>query len=137
MAVRVFQNSFDKANNLLIDFDNDADGAIAENDDAIGYDADTRVFFDRHVTKKCVNNSQSGCRADDASVGGDGGTDNDGTWTTYELSHPLNGGDTKDIAVKKDDMLGFFITLRVGNGAQGNTQWPGFRNFRNLTIVGF
>ena len=82
MAVRVFQSSFEKANSLLIDFDNDGDGFVAENDDAIGYDP-------------------------------------------------------KDIAVGTGDTLGFFLTLRVGKGAQGNTQWPGFRSFRNITVVGF
>jgi hypothetical protein len=30
--------------------------------------------------------------------------------------------------------LGFFLTLRIGNAAQGKTQWPGFRVFRTITI---
>lgn len=137
MAVRVFQSSFEKANSLLIDFDNDGDGFVAENDDAIGYDADRSSFFDRYVTRKCLNSSQSGCGADDGSEDGDGAAANDGTWTTYEVVHPLNGGDPKDIAVGTGDTLGFFLTLRVGKGAQGNTQWPDFRSFRNLTVAGF
>jgi hypothetical protein len=34
------------------------------------------------------------------------------------------------------DPVGFFLTLRVGEGAQGNTQFPGFRQYAGITIVG-
>ncbi len=62
---------------------------------------------------------------------------NDGSWTTYELRHPL-GGDAngQDFIRSAGQPLGFFLTLRVGKGAQGNTQIPGFRDFLNVTIVG-
>ena len=95
------------------------------------------MFFDEYLTAKCANNSQSGCGKDD---GGDpdgaGAADNDGTWTTYELSHPLISGDEEDFALTAgSSVIGFFGTLRVGNGAQGNTQFLDFRDFTRIYIV--
>jgi hypothetical protein len=139
LAVRVLQSSFDRVNSLLVDFDNDGnpDTPIEADYDVIGYDADNETFFDRHITQSCLNRSQSGCGEDDVQRDGGGDAANNGEWTTYELSHPLNNGDSKDIAVSAGQSLGFFLTLRVGKGAQGNTQWPGFRVFRYIDIVGF
>jgi len=136
-AVRVQQTSLDKVNNVRFDFDNDADGVAEAGDDAIGYDADSHTFLDQYLTAKCANNSQSGCGATDAIRNGDGAVGNDGSWTTYELRHPL-GGDAngQDFIRSAGQPLGFFLTLRVGKGAQGNTQIPGFRDFLNVTIVG-
>ena len=33
--------------------------------------------------------------------------------------------------------FGFFLTLQSGNGAQGNTQVPAFRQYLDFTVVGF
>lgn len=62
---------------------------------------------------------------------------NDGTFTTSELSHPL-GGDAngQDLVRSAGDALGFFLTLRIGSGAQGNTQVPGFRSYELINIQG-
>lgn len=98
---------------------------------------DTGTFLDRYVTKKCLTSSQSGCGADDGAVNGAGAAANDGEWATYELSHSLTGGGLQDIDRSTDMELGFFLTLRIGKGAQGNTQFPGFRDYRIITIVGF
>ncbi len=71
--------------------------------------------------------------------------------TVYEMSHPLDAGDTCDdpdpkkgcgmlfnqsidLAASQGDMPGFFLTLQLGNGAQGNTQWPGFLEYMKVTI---
>jgi hypothetical protein len=58
----------------------------------------------------------------------------------YEISHPLT---TTEVAGLQIDLrrvagqsAGFFITLRLGNGAQGNTQWPGFRVYKKIDIQG-
>jgi hypothetical protein len=138
LMVRVRQPSFAKANSIRFDFDNLGDGVHDPYDDAIGYDVDGDYFFDEYLTAKCANNSQSGCGAtDDGGAAGQSGNadaKNDGTWTTYELSHPLTGGGVQDIDRAPGDPLGFFLTLRVGNGAQGNTQFPGFRQFLTITI---
>jgi hypothetical protein len=67
---------------------------------------------------------------------GAGDVGNGGGWTTYELSHPLAGSAGEDFIRSAGQRLGFFLTLRIGKGAQGNTQIPGFRDFREITIVG-
>ena len=103
---------------------------------AIGYDAGTRAFLDQFLTAKCLNSNQAGCGDNDTTRNGAGAVRNDGTWTTYELSHPLTGGGVQDISRSAGQSLGFFLTLRVGNGAQGNTQVPGFRRYRSITIAG-
>lgn len=137
VAVRVAQTSLDKVNNVRFDFDNDADNVAEAGDDAIGYDADKHTFFDEYLTAKCANSSQSGCGAlDTVSQDGAGAVGNNGTYTFYELRHPLSGTPGEDFVRSTGQPLGFYVSLRIGNGAQGNTQWPGFRDFRQITIVG-
>jgi len=139
LAVKVQQSSLAKANSLRFDFDNDngTDG-VAAGDDAIAYDADSDpsvAFSDEHLTSRCVNRGQSGCGSlDKFGNDGMGAMNNDGTWTVYELSHPLVGTLGEDFVRAVGDQLGFFLTLRSGNGAQGNTQWPGFRIFEPIII---
>ncbi|MDH5590756.1 MAG: hypothetical protein OEZ37_11980, partial [Gemmatimonadota bacterium] len=135
-AVRVRQSTYDRSNSLRVDFDNDGDGIHEAGDDAIGFDADGGTFFDQYLTEKCSNSGQSGCGAADGSVDGAGASANDGTWTVYELSHPLAAGDPRDFFLSSGDPFGFFLTLRVGKGAQGNTQVPGFRDFMQTTVAG-
>jgi hypothetical protein len=135
MAVRVKQSTLVKPNSLRFDFDNDGLGVHNTGDDAIGYDAGTAAFFDQYLTAKCASNGQSGCGSADAvRQDGAGAIGNDGTWTVYELSHPLQGTAGEDFIRSAGQNLGFFLTLRIGNGAQGNTQWPGFRIFQGMTI---
>ena len=134
LAVRVQQASMEKANSVRFDFDSDGDGLVELNDDVIGYDASALSFYDQYLTAKCVSSSQSGCGAADAISHGSAAAANAGGWTTYELSHPLTGGGVQDIARAAGDPLGFFLSLQVGNGAQGNTQVPGFRAYEQVTI---
>jgi len=136
LAVRVRRSALDNVNSLRFDFDSDGDGLTELNDDAIGFDAGTRTFLDQYLTSKCLNSSQSGCGGTDTTRNGAGALRNDGTWTTYELAHPLTGGGVQDFSRSAGQPLGFFLTLRVGNGAQGNTQVPGFRTYRSITIAG-
>ncbi len=136
LAVRVRRSALDRINSVRFDFDSDGDGVTELNDDAIGYDAGTRSFLDQYLTAKCLNSSQSGCGGVDTAVNGAGAVANDGTWTTYELSHPLTGGGAQDLSRAPGQNLGFFLTLRIGSGAQGNTQIPGFRIYRSITIAG-
>jgi hypothetical protein len=144
MLVRVQRSALDKVNSVRIDFRNTPESTLEAQpgDDAIGFDAGDG-FFDEYLTDKCANRSQSGCGAtdDDPVSSSDGAQQNlpyaDGQWTVYELRHPLaavtvTAEQDFDREVGKD--LGFYVTLRVGNGAQGNTQWPGFRMFEVFTI---
>lgn len=138
MAVRIQQSADAKVNDLRIDFDNDGDNVAAVNDDAIGHVSGS--FIDEYLTQRCFDRSQAGCGGRDATVNGSSMAANNGTFTTFELSHPLSGdGSPQDFvrsAVAGQNSLGFFLSLQQGNGAQGNTQWPGFRDYRIIDIVG-
>ncbi len=111
---------------------------------------------DRFIDVGCSGSSQSGCGSADSGFGGAMQTvaafnNTLGGATVYELSHPLS---TSDVCTNADprkgcgallgkriDLLaatgnarGFFVTLRNGSGAQGNTQWPGFLRFMKVVI---
>jgi hypothetical protein len=89
-----------------------------------------------------VQNSkgQSGCGDDDTSVtdgtlDGSGAFTNNGTYTMYEVAHPLTSGDIgHDYSLNVGSKVGVFASLRLGSGAQGNTQVPGFRQYLEITI---
>jgi adhesin/invasin len=136
--VRVRQSSIDKVNSLRIDFDNTGNGASGD-DDIIGYSYDGKLgsndaaAYDWYLTDRCVNRSQSSCGTADATKNVKGGFNTDGTWIVYELSHPLAGG-AQDFSKSVGDQIGLFLTLSIGNGAQGNTQSPGFRQYVPITI---
>jgi hypothetical protein len=108
---------------------------------------------DKFIDEKCSDSGQSSCGKDDDGFGGfmdtDAAFDNSGGETVYEMSHPLSTGDMCEVLGKnkcgdsefpidlnrsKDDPAGFFVTLRLGSGAQGNTQWPGFLDYLMITI---
>jgi hypothetical protein len=135
-AVRVPQESMGKTNSLRLDLDNDGDGMAAVGDDVIGYDAVHMTAVDQYLTRRCVRRRQSSCGRDDISLDVDASVSNDGTYTTYELSHPLGGDPNgEDLNRTAGDALGFFLTLHIGRGAKGNTQVPGFREYQLITIA--
>ena len=134
-----------RVNSLRFDWDGDGDapigmeGAAEEGDDVWEYDpADGGL--DRYLTAKCTNSSQSSCGKNDPDNDVLGAFRNDlGGVTVYEISHPLNTGETLngisiDLTATAGNTRGFFVTLRLGSGAQGNSQWPGFRVYRQIQI---
>jgi len=142
LAVKVQRSVNDKINTLQFNFDNNASApasGIAETGDDILIEDSATLFSDNYLTLKCTNSGQSSCGATDASGGGAangaGATQWQGGYRMYEIKHPLNSGDTAhDFARAAGQQLGFFLTLQQGSGAQGNTQWPGFRSYRKITI---
>ncbi|UCG88207.1 MAG: hypothetical protein JSW71_06590, partial [Gemmatimonadota bacterium] len=136
-----------RVNSLRFDWDSDGDAPVAtegsaeEGDDAWEFDPSSGGL-DRYLTAKCTNSSQSSCGADDPSNDVAGAFRNDlGGVTVYEISHPLDTGEelnglSIDLDAAAGDQRGFFVTLRLGSGAQGNTQWPGFRVYRKIDIQG-
>ena len=135
--VRVQRSDVDKVNSIRIDFDSDGVLGPSADDDIIGFEyggylnkPELEEAYDWHLTARCVNRSQSSCGSQDPTppdvVGAVGHTPDDGGWIEYELSHPMQG-DQYDIDLSRD--TGFFLTLSIGNGAQGNTQVPGFRDY--------
>lgn len=131
----------ERKNGFRIDFDNNGNSQgetvrspAEENDDVLEFDP-SKGFADKYLTKKCTNSSQSSCGSSDEPQDGDGAFRNDlGGMTVYELSHQLCTEQMVDYCVKKDDPLGLFVSLTLGNGAQGNTQVPGFRQYMVITI---
>lgn len=131
--VRVQQSSLARRNSVRIDFDNTLDGPSGD-DDAIGFD-ENNGFFDEYLTNRCVNRGQSGCGSTDSNgQDGAGALANDGVWTVYELSHPLDGDGLQDVSRTEGQSFGIFLSLTNGNGAQGNTQFPGFRQYLEIVV---
>lgn len=144
LAVRIRRSSADKVNTLQFNFDNDDSwtlsgaGAAQAGDDVLSLDA-AKGFADGYLTEKCTTSSQSSCWSTDLSGGGaaegSGALSNDGSYTTYEISHPLHTGDVgHDVSLSGGSRVGLFLTLQVGSGAQGNTQWPQFRQYLEIEI---
>ena len=145
LAVRVQRASTDKVNTLRFNFDNNNSAntsgtGLAETGDDILVDDATAGFSDQYLTLKCATSTQTSCGDTDASAGGsnDGAAmfANSGGFSVYEVRHPLNSGDAAhDFTLSAGSKVGLFLTLQVGSGAQGNTQWPGFRRYLTITIV--
>lgn len=145
LAVRVLRSGMDKVNTLQFNFDNNDSwtqnagaGAAEAGDEVLSLDA-AKGFSDAFLTLKCTNSSQSSCWASDPSDGGtsegSGAVNNDGTYTTYEISHPLNtADDPHDFSLVGGSKVGLFLTLQTGSGAMGNSQIPGFRQYLEITI---
>jgi hypothetical protein len=135
----------DRTNSLRFDWDSDGNapvgmvGAAEEGDDVWEFDPDNGGL-DRYLTAKCTNSSQSSCGKNDPVNDVTGAFRNDLSGVTvYEISHPLNTGETLnglsiDLSAVAGNTRGFFVTLRLGSGAQGNTQWPGFRVYKQIQI---
>ncbi len=143
LAVRLQRSASDKVNTLQFNFDNNnswsasGSGAGETGDDVLSLDAIS--FKDAYLTLKCTNSSQSSCWSTDVSNSGtndgSGKFKNDGVFTTYEVSHPLNTADnSRDYSLVAPAKVGLFLTLQTGSGATGNTQWPGFRKYQEVTI---
>ncbi|MDH5643000.1 MAG: hypothetical protein OEY63_02275 [Gemmatimonadota bacterium] len=142
LAVSVERDAADKVNTVRIDVDNDGDGLPALGDDVWFLDGDAGMFEDRFLSSNCVNKKQSDCGYNDTEDGGSydgfGAQQFDAVngLSVYEISHPLVSGDlAHDMQVSFGDQIGVFVTLSLGKGAQGNTQWPEFRVYLPITIL--
>jgi hypothetical protein len=144
-----------RRNGLRIDWDANGNGNAfgrEVGDDVWEFEPDEGPA-DKFIDDKCSTSSQSGCGNDDNRFGGSMDTyaafDNSGGETVYEMSHPFTPGEVCtvvggkkgcssgfaiDLQRSADDPAGFFLTLRLGSGAQGNTQWPGFLDYHPITI---
>ena len=141
VAVAVRRSAADKVNVLTLEFDHNGNGARNLGEDVLEVESNgvTTVFLDKYITSKCVTSSQAACGDPDI---GDGGTtdglgafQNDGTFSVYELSHPLASGDAAhDFARTVSQQLGVLVYLRHGSGAQGKTEFPANRQPLVFTI---
>jgi len=120
--LQVDQTSGEDVFSLRFDLDSDGASGPSAGDRVVGLDTDRGATFGGSLSNRCAKRSQSSCYSDDGSgVEVEAAVVNaDGT-TTYELSAPMPTSGTD---------FGFFFTLSNGNGAKGNTQYPGFRDYR-------
>lgn len=145
LAVQLPRDAEESSTSLWFEFDagtgsSVADGEANANDDLFGLELKKGLTTsDLHLTAKCAeSNGSSVCgESDDVkNIAGDvkyNGTAPDG-FLFYELSHPLTGGGTQDFDLGVGDVVGMFLRLAVGNGAQGNTIYPDFRVYLPITI---
>jgi len=150
LALKFQRNVVDPGNRLWFNFDNNNDGMLENGDDQIAFDPATG-FIDNFMTNNsefpslcpCPEVACCGISDTDTGVGGTsngaGAFQNDGTYTVYEMSHPLNSGDTgHDFALNFGDTVGFYFVLYIINtypGDYGETDFPGLMNFGKIAIV--
>jgi len=126
--LRVQQGTGSELNSLRFDFDSDEVTGASALDDVLVFDPAADTSIDGYLSAKCENRSQTTCFAVDPNGQEvDADVSNDGSFTTYEVSHALASGQSEDIDASDGQPIGFFFTLFNGNGAKGNTQFPGFR----------
>jgi hypothetical protein len=152
IALTVERPEADDVNVLRVDV---ADGDVSPEagDDVLKLEALAGIpqaFSDGFLTANCFRGGkQAECFEHDEDV--DGSTDGEGVHhfadglSVYEFRQPLNSGDTRasdglsiDIARAFGDHVGLFFTLSQSpsaKGAQGNTQWPGFRVYLDCTVT--
>ncbi len=127
----------DKVNSWRIDLDDDKNGRSV-GDDVVIIDVDDPTagdptLTDMFMTQSCLKKKQASCGELDPDEPTTDKvvmfTNDNGLWT-YEVSIPLSNADPGhdvSVALGNGDVIGVSNTLQIGNGAQGNTQAPGFK----------
>jgi hypothetical protein len=130
LAVRVALPSPATSSGVVFEFDNDHDGRWPENgDDALVLNPS--LGFSDNVRTACPGDSRPGvCGPVDTSVGGtndgQGVMGNNGAFSFYEISHPLDSGDVgHDFALTQGSGVGFYMDLRFCGGVCVDTRIPG------------
>ena len=135
---------------LIFEFDNNNDG-VAENGDDVVLLNPPNQFFDDFRTNIPPCSLVDGAPPAEATCGffdtqdggrndGSGAVHRDGSFSVYEMSHPLNSGDTgHDFALtagqSPSQQVGMFLMLQLANWpAYADTYYPGFRNYITITI---
>ena len=136
LAVRVERATLD-VSSVAFEFDNDHDGVREAGDDLIhvnGHPSLPSAFFDS-FRGPCPGGPPDflGCAWNDNQAGGSndgqGAAANDGTYSVYEMSHPLNSpDDDHDFALGPGSVVGFVVQVRfiVGGFPDGfgDTSFP-------------
>ncbi|MDH3457859.1 MAG: hypothetical protein OER90_13555 [Gemmatimonadota bacterium] len=143
MAVEILAGDALK-NSVRIIFDNDGDDITETFDDIWVLETDRNGAAlpaeDWHLTANCLNKKQSSCGEADPAPHGPLLTDyffSTGTGSTvFELKRSLNsdGSDPYDFSIQLGQTLGFYVVVQMGNGAQGNSEYPDFRVYERITI---
>jgi len=145
MAVRVQRSALDNKSTLQVNFDNNnswlvgGTGAAEIGDDVLSLDQ-PNLFTDAFLTSRCITSTNTSCWDTDASGAGTndgaGAVANNGSFTTFELSHPLNTSDNAhDFSLLAGNKVGLFVSLQIGSGSNGKTVWPAFRNYQEFKVT--
>lgn len=142
MALRFSRTVVDPGNSMAIEFDVDGNGFLSDGDDGVIINPTVgfRDLIRRVIATPPCNGGLCGVRDTDlgGTLDGAGAFANDGSFTLYELSHPLNSGDTQDFALAPNDVIGFRLSLRMIDGPYpdgfGDTDFP-ISGFQDITIV--
>jgi Bacterial Ig-like domain (group 2) len=131
LAVKFARTTVDAGDNRLgFEFDNNNDGlGPANGDDYFGFQLSPFiVFFD------AFRSGGGSSVTDDTQRDGAGAFGNNGTNSVYEMSHPLNSGQTgQDFALTAGSTIGLFLQLIIGGV---NTSYPGpFIQYTPITIT--
>lgn len=135
VALRLRQPAMPAASTVSMELDANGDGVLSDGDDGLLLNPDAGVgFVDlvRTSASPCPPNSL--CGFFDTTVGGtadgSGAFGNDGTYTVYEMAHPLNSGDPNDIAMKRGQVIAFFVSFRLITGnVIADTNFPFYTLF--------
>jgi len=121
LAVRLEGTGFESS--LAFEFDNDNDG-VAENGNDVILLNPPHEFHDEFRTNlpPCTSPAEAACGFHDTDYGGfDNGAGafrSDGSFSVYEMSHPLNSGDVgHDFSLASGQTVGMYLFLRMAN-------WP-------------
>jgi len=110
LAVAIERSSLDRTS-VTFEYDNDHDGVSTDGDDTILMNAGPAIsasFSDNFRPSGAVDTSDGGTN--------DGVADasNDGTFSVYEQSHPLNtADDAHDFSLEFGDTVGFRLFIRM------------------------
>lgn len=146
-AFRFERAAADLGNSLDIEFDNSNNGVVDNGDDVILVNPDIGFVDDvRTNVPPCSPGAGAGsCGFRDTDLGGTndgaGAFHNDGTYSIYEMQHPLNSGDANDFALSAfgGTTVGYFLFLRTINGPSfpfdfGDTGVPGFFDYAQIKL---
>lgn len=113
LLVRFARPAGDPVNVASFEFDNDHSGDVSAGDDIVLINPGSNAVFFDDVRIAC---GAALCAPSDTDVGGttdgSGAFLNDGAFTTYEFSHPLKSGDTRDFSLSPGDSIDFWLEAR-------------------------
>ena len=135
-----FKQEIASAASLYLFFDNDNDGPPSELEegDNIVFLRESGSFLDMYwgsTDPPCTGSVP--CPIDDDTQDGDGAYSNDGTWTTFEISLPLDSSDdSQDFSLGIGDTVGFILDLFLETGVpDATTIYPADFTFAHITIA--
>jgi hypothetical protein len=135
VALRFAREVADPANSFGLEWDNDHSCGLSNGDDGVVANADLPELSDNFRTNQPPCPPGLLCGLQDVSAGGTNDGDyafaNAGGFNVYEISHPLDSGDTgRDFALQTGDRIGMTAFLRmIGTGGAfpddfGDTTFP-------------